>query len=80
MRATSAGRRPATLYHTQRLRSSYTAFKTAVLSEIIDKQLFEEQQLQSLFRAHLKHNSLADMQVVRMVVADLQVEMGVSLC
>ena len=66
-------------YHTQRLRSSYTAFKIAVLSEIIQKQLFEEGQLRQLFRAYLTHNSLADLQIVRRVIADLQVEMNVSL-
>lgn len=65
--------------HTQRLRSSYTAFKIAVLSEIVEKQLFEERQLRQLFRAYLTHNSLADLQIVRMVIADLQVEMNVSL-
>ena len=66
-------------YHTQRLRSSYTAFKIAVLSEVVEKQLFEERQLRHLFRAYLRHNSLADLQIVRMVIADLQVEMNVSL-
>ena len=50
-----------------------------MLSEIVDKQLFEERQLRQLFRAYLMHNSLADLQVVRMVIADLQVEMNVSL-
>ncbi|KAL3147952.1 hypothetical protein ABBQ38_014247 [Trebouxia sp. C0009 RCD-2024] len=66
-------------YQTQRLRSSYTAFKIAVLSEIIQKQLFEERQLRQLFRAYLTHNSLADLQIVCRVIADLQVEMNVSL-
>lgn len=79
LQPTSAGRKPQGAYHTQRLRSSYSAFKIAVLSEIIDKQLFEERQLRQLFRAYLVHNSLADLQVVRMVIADLQVEMNVSL-
>ena len=73
------GKQPQSLYHTQRLRSSYTAFKIAVLSEIIDKQLFEERQLRRLFRAYLTHNSLADMSVVRMVIADLQVEMNAKI-
>ena len=74
-----AGRKQHTAYHNQRLRSSYTAFKIAVLSEIIDKQLFEERQLRQLFRAYLTRNSFADLQVVRTVIADLQVEMNVSL-
>ena len=75
----SAGEKPRGAYHTQRLRSSYTAFKIAVLSEIVEKQLFEERQLRQLFRAYLMHNSFADLQIVRMVIADLQVEMNVSL-
>lgn len=75
----SAGKKGQGAYHTQRLRSSYTAFKIAVLSEIIQKQLFEERQLRRLFRAYLTHNSLADLQIVRRVIADLQVEMNVSL-
>lgn len=76
---TSASQKPHGVYHTQRLRSSYTAFKIAVLSEIVEKQLFETRQLRQLFRAYLTHNSLADLQIVRMVIADLQVEMNVSL-
>lgn len=76
---TSASEQPHGAYHTQRRRSSYTAFKVAVLSEIVEKQLFEERQLRQLFRAYLTHNSLADLQIVRMVIADLQVEMNVSL-
>ena len=79
LQPSAEGKQSQSLYHTQRLRSSYTAFKIAVLSEIIDKQLFEERQLRRLFRAYLTHNSLADMSVVRMVIADLQVEMGVEL-
>ncbi|KAA6425760.1 MAG: hypothetical protein FRX49_04135 [Trebouxia sp. A1-2] len=79
LQPTSIGKQPQGSYHSQRLRSSYTAFKIAVLSEIIDKQLYEERQLRRLFRAYLTHNSLADMQVVRMVIADLQVEMNVQL-
>ena len=75
----SAGKKLHGSYHTQRLRSSYAAFKIAVLGEIVEKQLFEERQLRQLFRAYLMHNSLADLQVVRMVIADLQVEMNVSL-
>jgi hypothetical protein len=79
LQPTSICKQPQGSYHSQRLRSSYTAFKIAVLSEIIDKQLYEERQLRRLFRAYLTHNSLADMQVVRMVIADLQVEMNVQL-
>ena len=79
LQPTTVGKQPQGTYQSQRLRSSYTAFKIAVLSEIIDKQLYERWQLRRLFRAYLMHNSLADMQVVRMVIADLQVEMDVSL-
>ena len=79
LQPTSVGKQPKDSYHNQRLRSSYTAFKIAVLSDIIDKQLYEERQLRRLFRAYLTHNSLADLQVVRMVIADLQVEMNVKL-
>ena len=64
LRSEASGKQHQSRYHNQRLRSSYTAFKIAVLSEIIDKQLFEERQLRRLFRAYLTHNSLADMQVV----------------
>lgn len=79
LQPSSISKQPQGSYHSQRLRSSYTAFKIAVLSEIIDRQLYEERQLRRLFQAYLTHNSLADMQVVRMVIADLQVEMNVRL-
>lgn len=75
---TSVGSPPHGAYHTQRLRSSYTAYKIALLGEIIDRQLFEQRQLLGLFQAYLDHNSIADMPVVKMVIADLKVELQVK--
>lgn len=69
---------PHGTYHSQRLRSSYTAFKIALLGDIVDRQLFEQRQLQRLFQTYLEHNSIADMPVVKMVIADLKVELQVD--
>lgn len=77
LQQTSVGSAPCGTYHRQRLRSSYTAFKIAVLGEIVDRQLFEGRQLQRLFQAYLDHNSIANMPVVKMVIADLRVELNV---
>lgn len=72
------GTAPPCTHQKQRLRSSYTAFKIALLSQIVDGQLFEQRQLQRLFKSYLDHNGIADMPVVQMVIADLKVELNVK--
>ena len=48
--------RPASAnrYQSQRMRSSYVAFKTAIMNEIVQKQLYEGHQLRQLFRSALE--------------------------
>ena len=76
LRETQVSTAPPCTHHQQRLRSIYTAFKIALLSQIVDGQLFEQRQLQRLFKSYLDHNSIADISVVRMVIADLKVELN----